>query len=111
MLMNHILIELTSLLRHLDIPEDLERWLMAEYGWEALDDLYDPSELMDIIEMHYRQFLDGSLDVSVPDEADLWMERAERARYMLKGIMLEKDSCIEENLRLMKLLREHGIDY
>ena len=66
---------------------------------------------MDIIEMHCRQFHEGRLDVSVPDEATLWRERAELARYMLKGIILENDALVEENIRLIRILEENGIGY
>ena len=111
MVMNSVLIELTSMLRHLDIPDELVRWLMAEYGWDPYEDMYEPSELMDIIEDSYKQYMEGSLDVSVPDEAKLWKERAELARYMLKGITLEKDACVAENIRLSKLLDDNGIKY
>lgn len=62
-------------------------------------------------ELHSYTTLKEIARVSVPDEAKLWKERAELARYMLKGITLEKDACVAENIRLSKLLDDNGIKY
>ncbi len=111
MTMHHLLIDLASTLRHLDIPPELEAWLITTYGWEPVDDFYDPSELIDIVEGSYKQYVSGGLDVTVPDDATLWKDRAEAAAYFLKSKVLEIDFLHEECNRFMALLDENGIDY
>ena len=61
---------------------------------------------MDIIEESTHDYLDGRLDVSLPDEAALWKERAETAKFMLQGIILENNHLIKETMRLITMLQE-----
>ena len=44
MTLHHLLIDLTAKTRNLTVPADLEAWLLDEYGWEAIDDLMEPSD-------------------------------------------------------------------
>ena len=111
MLIHHLLIELSAKTRKLNIPPELETWLLSEYGWEAVDDLMDASELMDVIEMHCRQYWNSNLDITPLSEAELWKNRAETAKFILTGINDEKDHLLSECERLMKLLDDHGIEY
>lgn len=108
MTLHHLLIDLTAKTRNLTVPADLEAWLLDEYGWEAIDDLMEPSDLMDAIEMHCRQYHDGELDVTPRSEADLWKDRAETAKFLLQGLEAEKHHLIEESERLMRLLDDNG---
>ncbi len=111
MIINHLLIDLISKTHRLDVPDDLEAWLLAGYGWEPCDGLYDYSDLCEILEHSCRQYWDGGLDVTVPDETSLWKDRAETAKYMLNAVQMENRHVIDENIRFMELLRNNGIDY
>ena len=111
MTMNKAIIGLTSALRKVNIPPDLESWLLAEYGWEPCGDLWDAEELMDIIVDSHKQYCSHNLDPIVPAPSTLWKERAEEAKYMLKGILIERDYLSHECHRLMSILDKHGIDY
>ena len=111
MTLHHLLIDLTAKTRNLTIPADLEAWLLDEYGWEPIDDLMDPSGLMDTVEIHCRQYHNGSLDVTPRSATDIWKDRAVTAKFILQGIEAEKHHLIEESERLIRLLEEHGIEY
>ena len=111
MTMHHLLIDLAAKTRHLDIPSDLEAWLLSEYGWEPCDDLWDADELIDLIQTHYEQYISGELDTTIPDDASLWKDRAETTAFILQGIIQEKDHLIEECRRLMSILDKNGIAY
>ena len=111
MIMQHLLIDLASNLRKLDITPELEAWLLSEYGWEPCDNMWDAADLIDIAEDCCSRYHSGDLDTTVPDEASLWKERAKSAKFIMKGIIQEKDHLSDECQYLMKLLDEHGIDY
>ncbi|MBQ9438316.1 MAG: hypothetical protein IJU50_08280 [Lachnospiraceae bacterium] len=65
---------------------------------------------MDIIEFYTEEYRSGQLDVALPDEITLWRERAESARFVLKGIILEKDRLLAECKGYTRLLEKHGIE-
>lgn len=111
MIMHHLVIDLASNLRKLDITPELEAWLLSEYGWEPFDDMWDAAALIDIVEDCCNRYHFGDLDTTIPDETSVWKERAESAKFILKGIIQEKDHLSDECQYLMKLLEEHGIDY
>lgn len=111
MVTHRLIIDMAATLRRLDIPADLEAWLVDEYGWEAIDGLVKPHELIDAIEARCREYWDGALDATPRCEADLWMGRAETAKYMLRALGMEKAHLLDECARLARLLDENGIDY
>ena len=111
MIMNKNFIRLTAITRKLDIPSELEEWLLSEYGWEPCDDLWSPEELIDIIEFNCIRYHSGKLDATIPDDASLWKDRAESAKYILQGIILEKDHLLNECGHYIRLLEKHGIEY
>lgn len=111
MIMHPLLIGLTKKTRHLDIPAELESWLLDEYGWEAIDGLMEPSDLMDAIETACSKYWDGRLDVTPRSGAELWQNRAETAKYMLNALELERTHLSQECVNFMRLLNENGIKY
>ena len=111
MTMNALIISLAAKLRNLNITSELEKWLLSKYGWEPTDNYWNPDELIDIVEIHCKEYWDDELDTAIPDEAILWKERAETAAFIIQGLEIEKKSLIEENSNYMKLLDEHEIKY
>lgn len=111
MIMNKPLISLTALTKKLLITPEFESWLLSAYDWEPYDDFWTPEDLIDLIMVHYKDYTNGQLDISIPAESDLWKNRAETVAYILKGITLEKDALIDENRKLIELLKEQGIEY
>ncbi len=111
MAINPLIISLASSVRHLNINAEFENWLLAAYGWESYDNQWSPEELIDIIEARCNEYNSGTLDTTLPDNSSLWEKRAETTKYILQGVLLEKDSLIEECQRLIQLLDENNISY
>ena len=94
---------------NLNLPQELEDWLLVHFEDEPYEDFNTASALEDMIHMYCQSYANGRLDVAIPDPVTRLKERCEDLKDLITDLRVDisylQGLCDDYE----RVLKEHGL--
>ena len=94
---------------NLELPRELEDWLLVHFEDEPYEDFNTASILEDIVCLYCQSYARGRLDVTIPDPLTRLKERCDDLKDLITDLRVDVAYLQELYDKYERILKEHNL--
>ena len=94
---------------NLELPRELEDWLLVHFEDEPYEDFNTASILEDIVCLYCQSYARGRLDVTIPDPLTRLKERCDDLKDLITDLRVDVAYLQELCDKYERILKEHNL--